>query len=244
MPDLLNAQGAPAETNANLNEDVLVTLNDAEMADATAGSASAVATAPGNPSNSVNLPPRKSSDRPKGGASKAAKGGAPAGKPGRELPEELRGSEEAVAVWNAAKLASFDCREQSVHGWQITWRPRATAGKGRAGDMYIFPPRDSFSAGIGSVRSLSNLRDALLSRKAARDDPSSVLFHPPAPGSLVEVRLAGAEPDANGASEEPVWRQAQVLLVSPDRSFQVAVHTEGCDPPLAHYDAHPALDAS
>ena len=166
---------------------------------------------------------RKPSVRaPKAGTSKVVKE-----RPGT-LPEELRESEEAVAVWAAAKLASYDCRAQSVHGWQITWRPRAAA-KGKSGDMYIFPPRDSFSVGIGSVRSLANLRDALLSRKAARDDPSSVLFHPPPPGSLVEVLQASAGPDATGAiEEEPVWQQAQVLLVAPDRSFQVALRNERC----------------
>lgn len=207
IPDTLSAAStsaaAPSETNAVEARPIL---------DETA--------APAVESTPSNNERRKSSGRvPK--ASKVVKE-----RPGA-LPEELRDSEEAVAVWAAAKRASFDCRAQSVHGWQITWRPRAAA-KGKAGDMYIFPPKDSFSAGIGSVRSLANLRDALLSRKAARDDPSSVLFHPPPPGAFVEVLQAGAEPKPNGASEEAVWQQAQVLQVAPDRSFQVTVVNERC----------------
>ena len=150
-----------------------------------------------------------------------------------ELPESLRESEEAAAVWAAAKLAGFERQQCIVHGWQILWRPRstATAARSKVGDMYIHPPRDAFSVGIGSVRSLANLRDALLSRKAAREDPESVMWRPPVRGSLIEVRLRPSESaglDANGASEEVIWRQAVVHLVDPSRAFQVAVHNERC----------------
>ena len=230
MPDPLSEM---TKTNATQADDAMTTPfhHDANVDDSSA----VAATAP-------------SSDRRKRKASVVgtSKGGASAGSKARiELPESLRASEEAVAVWAAAKLAGFDCRAQSVHGWQITWRPRNTGGKGKAGDMYIFAPRDSFSAGIGSVRSLANLRDALLSRKAAHDDPSSVLFHPPGPGCLVEVLLArAAGPDANGGSEEEAeYRQAQVLQVAPDRSFQVAMRNERCVGRLglrASHDAPPA----
>jgi hypothetical protein len=216
VSDLTPVPEANATDTAASNTDHAAAQSSATSSDVGATSASA-----------VDAPPRECSNHDRKKSSKGA----------RELPEELRGSEEAAALWVAARRAGFDCREQSVHGWLVKWRPRASAvgeGKGKIGDMYIFPPRDSFSAGIGSVRSLSNLRDALLKRKAAREDPASVPWIPPAVGAQVEVLLAGsAGSDANGGalSAEAVWRQARVLSVSPDCSFEVAVHDE-----LGHAD--------
>jgi hypothetical protein len=91
----------------------------------------------------------------------------------RELPSELADSEEAVAVWEAAKAASNKCQEQFVHGWRIEYKPRAhgTQPDGRkAGDMYVYPRRDALTVRSGcgaTIRSLTGLREVLLRRKAA-----------------------------------------------------------------------------
>ena len=172
--------------------------------------------------------------------SKRRREGAVASKPSRQqLPEELRDDEEASAVWGAARLAGADNREAFVRGWHVTWRPRATAnGHKRVGDMYIYPPRDAYSANIGTIRSLANLSEALLTRKAARDAPAgSELWMPPMSGSLVEVRLRSEEKleenseevadgaaEAGGGEQPAVWRCAEVRRVDPSRSFHVVLH--------------------
>ena len=43
----------------------------------------------------------------------------PKRKPARELPEELHESEEAVAVWAAAKASGPNCMEAFVYGWCV-----------------------------------------------------------------------------------------------------------------------------
>ena len=60
----------------------------------------------------------------------------------KELPEPLLDSEEACAVWAAAKLASARVPLQQVHGWRVEYKLRGvdSGNGGRTGDMYCFPP--------------------------------------------------------------------------------------------------------
>ena len=93
------------------------------------------------------------------------------------LPEELRDSDEAVAVWEAVQSASADSREVTVFGWRIRWQPRAVPRDGggllgkKDGDFYVEPRIDAISEKAGccdTIRSFKGLRDALFRRMAAQ----------------------------------------------------------------------------
>ena len=118
----------------------------------------------------------------------------------KELPALLLDSEEACAVWAAAKLASARVPLQQVHGWRVEYKLRAvdSGNGGRAGDMYCFPPEQLLPdegevAAQGAmahrcrvVRSLSALVDVLLLREEARRSGAEV-WSPPARGHYIEV---------------------------------------------------------
>ena len=163
-------------------------------------------------------------DQKGGGRVKKAKG--------RELPEELQDSEEAVAVWKAARAASADQPEVTLYGWRVKWVPRQTRDGRKCGDMYVFPPRDAIaerSRTGATIRSLVTLREVLLLRKATEEgkDGIGVL----SVGDVVEVRLpcvaevpeaATADAVTDGASDQLYeWRRAEVR--------QVGTSGEGCD---------------
>ena len=87
----------------------------------------------------------------------------------KELPELLQESEEACAVWAAAKLASARVPLQQVHGWRIEYKLRGvdSGNGGRTGDMYCF----SGAAAAGRRRWLPSARWRL--RLPAWCDPSA-----------------------------------------------------------------------
>ena len=69
----------------------------------------------------------------------------------------LQDSEEACAVWAAAKLASARVPLQQVHGWRVEYKLRGvdSGNGGRTGDMYCFPPEQLLphegEAGLGAA---------------------------------------------------------------------------------------------
>ena len=84
-----------------------------------------------------------------------------------ELPEELKDSEEARAVWRAAQQASEHVPHQEAHGWLIKYRMRGS-GTSKLGDLYLHPPPDERGVPSKVVRSMSALHDVLLLRHEAR----------------------------------------------------------------------------
>ena len=84
-----------------------------------------------------------------------------------ELPEELKDSEEARAVWRAAQQASEHVPHQEANGWLIKYRMRGS-GTSKLGDLYLHPPPDERGVPSKVVRSMSALHDVLLLRHEAR----------------------------------------------------------------------------
>ena len=113
----------------------------------------------------------------------------------RSLPPELEESEEATAVWAAARAASSSTRLTLIDGWRIEWRPRlgggSSAGHQKRGDLYIFQPPAELGSGLGPlgsrpIRSLAALQDVLLLRHEAKNNDGK-MWSPPLRGTLVEV---------------------------------------------------------
>ena len=106
----------------------------------------------------------------------------------RELPPELRESEEAKAVWAASLAASDKARRQETHGWTIIWTPRP---HGKAGDFYAYPPEHK-QPHRRQLRSYSAVIDWLL----IRHDTSSTggaAWQPPERTQLIEVLCSAGE---------------------------------------------------
>ena len=145
---------------------------------------------------------------------------------GRNLPEELKGSNEAAEVWEAAKSVSVANQIIEVRNWRVEWRPRGALATGKRGDLYIIPP---IGCGFGRpIRSLSALGDILALRHAALQGGSSV-WEPPTRSSLIEVRLSADDLKAHGEAVDEdaiVWRRAEVRKVEMGLggSFRVVVH--------------------
>ena len=91
----------------------------------------------------------------------------------------LQDSEEACAVWAAAKLASARVPLQQIHGWRVEYKLRGvdSGNGGRTGDMYCFPPEQLLphegEAGLGAAGQGS--RRVVRSLTAHR---SPLTFHP------------------------------------------------------------------
>ena len=64
-----------------------------------------------------------------------------------ELPEELKDSEEARAVWRAAQQASEHVPHQEANGWLIKYKMRGSGTTSKLGDLYLHPPPDERLAG-------------------------------------------------------------------------------------------------